>query len=64
MFRLWIFDPTRAKDDGMFSEVAHDGPEEAAFQALQDTINDSKAQFGQVLAEDGLILKNCVRTVN
>lgn len=64
MFRLSLWDPSRTKEDGQFSEVSHEGPEDAAFQALLETVNSGKARFGQVLAEDGLVLKNYARATN
>jgi hypothetical protein len=64
MFRLSLWDPSCAKEEGQFSEVSHEGPVEAAFQALQATVNSGKARYGQVLAEDGLVLKNYARAVN
>lgn len=64
MFRLSLWDPTCVKEEGQFSEVLHEGPENAAYLALRDTVDSGKAVFGQVLAEDGLVLKNYARAVN
>ena len=65
MYRLSLWDSTRAHEtNNGISEVKVDCSEEEAIEQLLTTVDSGKATFGQVLTENGLILKNYARPVN
>jgi hypothetical protein len=67
MYHLSLWDPNRSHepDRGITQEsLPDDTTEEAALKALHHAVDSGKAQLGQLLAGDGLVLKNYARPVN
>ena len=62
MFRLSLWDRRRVREaDRGFTEQAHRGSEHDAFRALVKVVDNGEATLGQLLTEDGLVLKNYAR---
>lgn len=62
-YRLSLWDPTLPAEEMLF-DVPFEGTQEEGFLELQKTVDSGKARLGQLLAEDGLVLKTYARPSN